>query len=315
MKKKISFVIPIYNEEKTINELYKRLDIISKRVKFISEIIFINDGSKDNSLQVLHSLNQKDERICYINFARNFGHQIAVTAGLNYAKGDIIVVLDGDLQDPPELVLEMIEKWQKGYEVVYAKRTKRKKEGFLKRIPAFLYYRILKKLADIDIPTDTGDFCLMDRCVVDALNCMPERNRYIRGLRAWVGFKQTSIEFEREPRFAGEVKYTFIKSFSLAINGLVSFSKIPLRISTYMGLLSAFFSLFMIFWVIYFRLNGSKAFSGYTIIMIVMFFLTSIQMISIGILGEYIGRIYEETKNRPLYTISSLVGFDKINKG
>jgi dolichol-phosphate mannosyltransferase len=223
------------------------------------------------------------------------------------------VVLDGDLQDPPELIPEMIEKWRQGYQIIYAQRIKRHQESFLKRITAYAFYRILRYLADIDIPTDTGDFCLMDRKVVDVINAMPERNRYIRGLRAWVGFKQTAVRFERDPRFAGEVKYTFRKSFNLAIDSLISFSKVPLRLSTYLGLVSAAASLLMGCLVLYWRLNyPSSAVTGLTAIIVVIFLLASIQLITIGILGEYIGRIYEEVKSRPLYTLSE-VGIHGVN--
>jgi dolichol-phosphate mannosyltransferase len=244
--------------------------------------------------------------------ARNFGHQIAVTAGLNFVQGKCIIVMDADLQDPPELILTMIDKWHQGYQVVYAQRTSRQQETWLKRLTAYLFYRILRRLAKVDIPEDTGDFCLMDRQVVNILNSMPERNRYIRGLRAWVGFRQTSVPFARDPRFAGTVKYTFGKSWALAIDGIISFSTVPLRLATYIGILSAFIALFMILLVLYWRL--SEPFSpiiGYTLITISMFFLGSVQLICIGILGEYIGRIYEEVKGRPLYTLKETGGFTK----
>ena len=314
MKKKVSLIIPVYNEEKSLYELYRRLDSVMNQIEEDTECIFINDGSKDSSLSILRKIHKKDTRIRYISLARNFGHQIAVTAGLNFSQGDSVIILDGDLQDPPELILDMLKKWKESYQVVYAQRTKRKKENWFKRLSAFLYYRVLKNFADIDIPTDTGDFCLMDRTVVDVLNEMPERNRYVRGLRAWIGFRQTAIPFEREARFAGEVKYTFFKSLSLALNGLVSFSRLPLRLSTYIGILSALLSVFMIFWVLYFRIsNPNSSFSGYAIIMIVVFFFGAVQLVSVGILGEYIGRIYEEVKNRPLYIISEIVGLNKKN--
>jgi dolichol-phosphate mannosyltransferase len=278
------------------------------------ELVLINDGSQDNSLNMIRELHQKDARVCYLSFARNFGHQIAVTAGLNFARGRVIIILDADLQDPPELIPEMIEKWRQGYQVVYAQRIKRKQESWFKRLTAYAFYRLLKWLADVDIPTDTGDFCLMDRQVVDLLNSMPERNRYIRGLRAWVGFRQTAIKFERDPRFAGEVKYTFRKSLSLAINSLISFSKVPLRLSTYLGLLSAGLSLLMSILVLYWRLSQpNSGVTGLATIMIAIFFLGSVQLISLGILGEYIGRIYEEVKGRPLYTLAEVGGFQSIN--
>jgi dolichol-phosphate mannosyltransferase len=308
---KYSLIIPIYNEEETIPELYRRVSDVMDSLDDSVELILINDGSRDRSLKLMRELQERDARVCYISFARNFGHQAAVTAGLNFARGQVIVVLDADLQDPPELIPKMIESWQAGYHVVYAQRTKRKKESWFKRLTAYVFYRLLRRLADVDIPADTGDFCLMDRQVVDVLNSMPERNRYIRGLRAWIGFRQTAVKFERDPRFAGEVKYTFKKSLALAINSLVSFSKIPLRISTYLGLFSALIALLMALLVLYWRLQQPDSpVTGLATILIAVFFLGSVQLISIGILGEYIGRIYEEVKGRPAYTIAEIAGLE-----
>ena len=311
---KYSFVIPVYNEEETLAELYRRISAVMARMDGSVELILINDGSRDRTLELLRELHAQDSRICYLSFARNFGHQIAVTAGLNFSSGQVVVVMDGDLQDPPELIIDMIEQWRQGYQVVYAQRTQRRKEGWFKRLPAYMYYRILRNLADVDIPIDTGDFCLMDRCVVNVLNAMPERNRYIRGLRAWIGFKQTAVKFERDPRFAGDVKYTFSKSFALAMNGLVSFSKVPLQLSIYLGLFSAFVSVLMAFLVLYWRLfSPGAALTGLTIIIMAVFFLGAVQLVSIGILGQYVGRIYEEVKGRPLYTLAEVVGFADRN--
>jgi polyisoprenyl-phosphate glycosyltransferase len=307
---KYSLIVPIYNEEEIIPELYRRLSAVMNRLDGLVELILINDGSRDRSLQLVRELHQKDQRICYLSFARNFGHQIAVTAGLNFVRGQVIIILDADLQDPPELIPDMIEKWRQGYQVVYAQRTQRLKEGWFKRFTAYSFYRVLKKLSDVDIPTDTGDFCLMDRQIVDILNSMPERTRYIRGLRSWVGFQQTAIRFERDPRFAGEVKYTFSKSLALAINGLVSFSIVPLRLSTYLGLLAAAAAIFMALLILYWRLFlPHSPLTGFTIILMAIFFLGSVQLVSVGILGEYIGRIYEEVKARPLYTLAEVGGF------
>ncbi|MGV0024562.1 glycosyltransferase family 2 protein [Phormidesmis priestleyi] len=306
-----SLIIPIYNEEATIAELYRRVSALMDRLDAPAELILINDGSRDRSLLMMRELHQKDARVCYLSLARNFGHQIAVTAGLNFVRGQAVVILDADLQDPPELIPDMLKLWRQGYQVIYAQRTQRKKEGWFKRSTAYVFYRLLKRLADVDIPTDTGDFCLMDRQVVDVLNSMPERNRYIRGLRSWVGFRQTSIKFERDPRFAGDVKYTFRKSFSLAINGLVSFSKVPLQISTYVGLFAAFVALIMAMLVLYWRFFVPHSpLTGITVIIVAIFFLGAVQLVSIGILGEYIGRIYEEVKNRPLYTLGEVAGFE-----
>lgn len=282
-----------------------------ERLDGAAELILVNDGSRDRSLQILRELQQKDARVCYLSLARNFGHQIAVTAGLNFTRGKVVIVLDGDLQDPPELIPKMIDKWRQGYQVVYAQRTQRHKEGWFKRFTAYFFYRLLKRLADVEIPTDSGDFCLMDRQIVDILNRMPERNRYIRGLRSWVGFQQTPVYFERDPRYAGEVKYTFSKSLGLAINGLVSFSRVPLRLSTYVGLLAAIVAILMALLVIYWRLFvPSSPLEGYAIILVAIFFIGAVQLVSVGILGEYVGRIYEEVKGRPLYTLAEVSGFN-----
>ena len=311
MTPKYSFVVPIYNEEETIAELYRRISLIMERLDGETELLLINDGSRDRSLELMRKLHQEDRRVNYLSLARNFGHQIAVTAGLNFARGQVIVILDADLQDPPELIPDMVEKWRQGYELVYAQRTQRRRESWFKRMMAYLFYRILKRLADVDIPTDTGDFCLMDRKIVDALNAMPERNRYIRGLRAWVGFRQTVLRFERDPRFAGEVKYTFRKSLALATNGLVSFSRVPLRLATYMGLLAATLALIMVVLILYWRLvQPYSPVTGFAMIAMSVFFLGAVQLICIGILGEYIGRIYEEVKGRPLYTLAEVGGFE-----
>ncbi|MFM7408641.1 MAG: glycosyltransferase family 2 protein [Cuspidothrix sp.] len=308
-----SLVIPIYNEEENITEMYRRLHQVMEQLDGDVELILIDDGSRDRSLNMMRELHHRDNRVHYLSLARNFGHQIAVTAGLNFVQGKCIIVMDADLQDPPELILTMIDKWQEGYQVVYAQRISRQQEGWLKRFTAYLFYRILRRLAKVNIPVDTGDFCLMDRQVVDILNSMPERNRYIRGLRAWVGFQQTSVLFERKPRFAGDVKYTFAKSFSLAIDGIISFSTVPLRLATYLGIISATIAMIMIILVLYWRIFAPVShLIGYTLITISMFFLGSVQLICIGILGEYIGRIYEEVKGRPLYTLKETGGLKKI---
>ena len=310
-----SIIIPIYNEEENIPELYRRLENVIGQLDGEAELIFVDDGSRDNSLNLMREIYERDYRVKYISLARNFGHQIAVTAGLNNVRGQAVIVMDADLQDPPELILKMIEKWRKGYQVVYAQRISRKKETILKRFTAYAFYRILRRLADVNIPPDTGDFCLMDREVVDILNAMPERNRYIRGLRAWVGFRQTAIEFERDPRFAGKIKYSFAKSWALAINGIISFSRVPLKLATYLGMLSAVAALLMILLVLYWRLfDPASPLIGYTLITIALFFLGSVQLFCIGILGEYIGRIYEEVKGRPIYTVKEMRGVTSREK-
>jgi polyisoprenyl-phosphate glycosyltransferase len=308
-----SFVIPLYNEEDTLPELYRQLAILFDALEGDSELILIDDGSRDRSLAMLRSLQTQDHRVRYISLGRNFGHQIALSAGLQFVSGQAVIVMDADLQDPPEVVLQLIEQWKVGYEVVYGQRLTRTKESWLKRFLAYGFYRVLNRLSDVDIPSDTGDFCLMDRAVVTLLNQMPERNRYIRGLRAWVGFRQTAVQFHRPGRYAGSVKYTFRKSLALAINSILGFSKVPLRLATYLGLFSAGFAGLMMLLVIYWRFfaNATHRLEGFAVIAMAVFFLGAVQLICIGILGEYIGRIYEEVKGRPLFTIKELGGLER----
>ena len=308
---KYSLIIPIFNEEENISELYHRVSSVMDQLDGPAEMVLINDGSRDRSLAMIRELNARDSRVCYISFARNFGHQIAVTAGLNFARGQAVAILDADLQDPPELILEMVDLWKQDYQVIYAQRTTRKKETWFKKLMAYGFYRTIRRLSDVDIPTDTGDFCFLDRRVVDVLNSMPERNRYIRGLRSWIGFNQIALKFSRDPRFAGEVKYTFSKSFRLAMDGIVSFSKMPLRLSAYGGLISAGLAVLMMLLVLYWRITQpASSLTGMATIVLAVLFLGAIQLISIGILGEYVGRIYEEIKGRPLYTVAETQGFE-----
>lgn len=309
MKPVFSFIIPLFNEEETLGETYRRVARVMDGLDAPGELILVDDGSRDHSLEMMRDLRQRDSRVRYISLARNFGHQIAVTAGLRFAQGDAVIVLDADLQDPPELIPTMVERWRAGYHVVYAQRTARRHEGATKKLFAYMFYRVLRVLTDVDIPSDTGDFCLMDRKVVDVLNALPERGRYLRGLRAWIGFRQTAVPFEREPRFAGEVKYTFRKSFSLAVNGIASFSRVPLRLATYLGLIVACFALVMIMLVLYWRIFRPAApLIGYTIITSAIFFLGAVQLLCLGIIGEYLGRVYDEVKGRPIFTIKEISG-------
>ncbi|MCG9885404.1 MAG: glycosyltransferase family 2 protein [Cyanobacteria bacterium] len=309
---KYSLIVPIYNEEENLPELYQRISALMDRLDGPTELILVNDGSRDRSLELIRSLRDRDRRVCYVSFARNFGHQTAVTAGLHFARGQAIAILDADLQDPPELILDMVHLWQQDYQVVYAQRIARRQENWFKRLMAYCFYRILRRLSDIDIPTDAGDFCLLDRRVVDALNAMPERSRYLRGLRSWVGFRQIALPFRRDPRFAGEVKYTFLKSLSLAIDGIISFSKVPLRLATYLGLFAALVAIASILLVFYWRfLEPGSPLTGMATLTALVFFLGAVQLVCIGILGEYVGRIYEEVKGRPIYTLAEVAGFEE----
>lgn len=310
IKPSFSFVLPVFNEEATIVEAYHRLARVADELKAEVEIILVDDGSRDRSLELMRDLRERDPRVRYVSLARNFGHQVAVTAGLWFAQGEAVVVLDADLQDPPELIPALLDKWREGYEVVYAQRTARQREGALKKVLAYFFYRVMRLLTNVDMPADTGDFCLMDRKVVDLLNKLPERGRYLRGLRAWVGFRQTAVPFEREPRFAGETKYSFHKSLSLAVTGIVSFSRVPLRLATYLGLAVAGFALLMIVLVIYWRLfHPAAPLIGYTIITAAIFFLGAVQLLCLGILGEYLGMVYQEVKGRPIFTLKEVAGF------
>jgi len=298
----ISAVIPIFNEEENLPVLTEKLTrVLSQYAKY--EIIYINDGSKDNSERLISDYCKKNSSIKLINLSRNFGHQQAITAGLNYANGDAVVIMDGDLQDPPEVIPEFVDKWQEGYDVVYAIRTKRK-ENIFKKLAYFIFYRFLNKISDVKIPLDSGDFSILDKEIVNQLNLLPEKNRFVRGIRAWLGFKQIGIEYERDARNAGKPKYTFKKLLQLALDGILSFSHKPLIIATHLGMIITFISFISILVVIYLKLFTTITVVGYASYMTVMLFMGGIQLFMIGILGEYIGRIYDEVKNRPNYIVN-----------
>ena len=302
----LSVVIPVYNEEATLPELHRRVGEVLLLAGGDAEVILVNDGSRDGSAALIAGICREDPRFRGVHFSRNFGHQAAVAAGLRYSRGRAVVVMDADLQDPPQLVLTLIERWREGYEVVYARHTRREKEGPLKRLLAFGYYRVLQRIAQHEVPADTGDFCLMDRRVVDLLNGMPERNRYIRGLRAWVGFRQTAVEFDRPGRFAGDAKYTFGKSLALAVNGIISLSKAPLRIATWFGLFVSLTSFVLAVAFVIEKLTVGIEIRGWASTVVIMLFLGGVQLLTIGIIGEYISRIYDEVKQRPLYVVRQL---------
>jgi dolichol-phosphate mannosyltransferase len=267
------------------------------------ELILVDDGSSDGSTDQIRALAAQDEHIRPVIFARNFGHQIAVTAGLDYSRGDAVVIIDADLQDPPEVISEMVAKWREGFEVVFAVRTEREGESWFKLFTASLFYRLIFRITDVKIPLDTGDFRLMDRKVVDVMNTMHERHRFLRGMSAWVGFRQTGVNYKRASRFAGETKYPFRKMFKLALNAITGFSYFPLQVATYIGFIAAGLSLLFIPVVIIERLVGDKAFLGQATTLVAVLFLGGVQLICVGILGEYIGRIYDEVKGRPLYIV------------
>ena len=305
-----SVVVPIWNEEQVIPELYKRVVDVMDRQEESWELICVNDGSKDGSLKLLLALREQDPRVKVVDFSRNFGHQVAITAGADFAEGDAVIVMDADLQDPPSVIEEMIARWRDGYEVAYAVRTSRVGETRFKLWTASLFYRLLASITDdIDIPLDAGDFRLMDRRVVLAMRQLREKHRFMRGLSSWVGFKQIAVEYERQERFAGETKYPLRKMLRLANNAITSFSYLPLQLATYFGFGLAIISLLGIFLTIALRMSGSHFFEGQATTLVSVLFLGGIQLIFLGIIGEYLGRIYDEVKNRPLYIVSRAYGF------
>ncbi|WP_204346403.1 glycosyltransferase family 2 protein [Psychroserpens algicola] len=309
----ISVIIPIYNEEHNIDELYKRLKAALNEVTQQYELIFVNDGSADHSLQKLITLTQQDQRVFYINLSRNFGHQVAVSAGLDYCKSKTTVIIDADLQDPPELIPKLYAEHSKGFDVVYAKRISRDGETFMKKATSKLFYRILQKITSFDIPLDVGDFRLLDKKVVEALREMPEQNKFLRGQIAWLGFKQTFVEFKREPRKHGESGYSYGKMFSLAFDAVTGFSDKPLLLVSRLGFLISLVSFFVILFAIFSHFVLKETITGWTSLIISSMFIGGIQLLSIGVIGEYISRISTNVKNRPLYVISDS-NIEKENK-
>ncbi len=300
----ITIIAPIFNEIENLPVLYQRITDVMEKSELSWELYLVDDGSTDGSTDEIRELAIKDKRVKPIIFARNFGHQIAVTAGLDYSTGDAVIIIDSDLQDPPEVILDLIEKWREGYEVVYAVRAEREGETFFKKITASVFYRLIFKITDVKIPLDTGDFRLMDRKVVNVMNSLREHHRFLRGMSAWVGFKQIGVSYKRAARLTGETKYPFKKMLKLALTAITGFSYVPLQIATYIGFISAGISLIAIPIVILLRILGSQQFIGQATTLIAVLFLGGVQLISLGILGEYIGRIYDEVKGRPLYIVS-----------
>jgi len=301
---KISIVSPIFNELESIPELYSRVSEVMNKSGESWELILVDDGSSDGSTDVILKLGKSDPHIRPIVFSRNFGHQIAVTAGLDYSRGDAVVIIDADLQDPPEVILELIDKWREGYEVVYAVRSEREGESWFKKITASLFYRLIYKITEVKIPLDTGDFRLLDRKVVNAMCKMRERHRFLRGMASWAGFKQIGVTYKRAARFAGETKYPFKKMLKLATNAVTSFSYVPLQVAMVMGFIAAGLSIIAIPIVIILRITGDAQLTGQATTLIMVLFLGGVQLVSLGIIGEYIGRIYDEVKARPVYIVS-----------
>ncbi len=306
----LSVVVPVYNEQEVIAQTLRRLRQVLDGMAVEYEILFVNDGSRDNTLQILRPACEADKRLKLINFSRNFGHQTAITAGMDLASGDAVVIIDADLQDPPEVIPDMFALWKAGYEVVYGKRIHRKGETFFKKATARLFYRFLSAMTDVDIPVDTGDFRLIDRKVVEALRRTPERNRYVRGLIGWLGFKQTAYEYVREERFAGTTKYPLRKMIKLAIDAITSFSVKPLRIAGVLGLILSVLGFAYTVYVIIAKLCGAVFSDGWASTICIVLLLGGFILVMLGIMGQYIGRIYDEVRARPLYLISETVNLE-----
>jgi dolichol-phosphate mannosyltransferase len=313
MKPTISIVSPVYNEEEVLPELYRRVKEVLDGMNETWELVLVNDGSRDRSAEVIAELHEQDERVRGVSFSRNFGFQIAATAGLDHAQGDAIILTDADLQDPPEVYPRMIAKWREGYDVVYGVRQSREGETWFKLATAKIFYRLIYSITSIDIPLDTGDFRLMDRRVVNAIRRMRERNRFLRGMVPWVGYRQTGVEYERDPRFAGESKFSSVRQMlPFAVDAITSFSYFPLRLATYSGFIMAGLSGLLILIVILLRLFGPRTpLLGQATTLIAVLFLGGVQLIFLGILGEYLSRIYDEVKERPLYLVDKRWGINE----
>lgn len=308
MNNKISIVVPMYNEQEVANEFYNRTTAVLKELYYNYEIIIVNDGSKDKTLEIALNLAKEDEHIKVINFSRNFGHQAAITAGIENATGDAIITIDADLQDPPEVIINLVKEWEKGYDIVYAKRKSRKTDTFFKRNTANLFYKFLNKMSDIKIPENVGDFRLISKRVQEVFKKLPEKDRYIRGMFAWMGFKQSVVEFDRQSRFAGKTKYPLKKMLKLAISGIIGFSTKPLRLIFKLGLATTFISFLLMIYAIIVKILGYTT-NGWSSLMVAITFIGGIQLLSLGIVAEYIAKIYGETKGRPVYVIMDKSNF------
>lgn len=306
---KISIVIPMYCEEEVVQECYNRIIEVFKSIEnYEYELVCVDDGSKDKTLEILNSIAEKDKNVKIISFSRNFGHQCAVTAGLRYASGDAVVIIDADLQDPPELIPKMIKMWEQGSDVIYGKRKTREGESKFKLLTAKIFYKTLNALSDVDIPKDTGDFRLVDKKIVDVINSLPEHNKFLRGLFSWVGFEQEALEYERKERFAGKTKYPFRKMIRLASDGIISFSTKPLKSVGGLGIFSIIISfIILIYSILSFIFKWNSLTPGWTSIMITITFFSGIILLSLWMIGEYIARIYDESKGRPQYIISKKI--------
>lgn len=308
----VSVVAPVFNEEKVIGEFYKRATDAMRRLPADCdyELLFVDDGSRDVSLKILGEFQSSDPRVRVVSFSRNFGHQLAITAGIDHAAGDAVVMIDCDLQDPPEVILEMVAKWREGYSVVYGVRRRREGESFFKLFTATMFYRTINKLSSVELPVDSGDFRLMDRKVVDVLKEIREENRYIRGLVTWIGFRQTSVLYNRDARFAGETKFSLKKMLKFAMDGITSFSEKPLVLSAFLGMIITGVSFVLALYIVLSKfLFPGALIQGWASMIVIVIFLGGVQLLSVGVIGQYIGRIYVEVKNRPLYIVAERYGF------
>ena len=299
----LSVVVPAFNEAEGLPHFHARLSAVLQNLPLLAEIVYVNDGSSDATLDIMRNLAISDRRVAIVNLSRNFGKEIALTAGLDYARGDAVVVIDADLQDPPELIGEMILRWREGYDVVYAKRTRRDGESGLKKLTAFAFYRLIQRVSHVRIPQDTGDFRLLSRRAILALAKLREQHRFMKGLFAWIGYPQVAVPYYREQRYAGRTKWNYWRLWNFAIEGITSFTTAPLKIATYLGLVTALSAFAYAATIVYKTLAFGEPVRGYPSLMVVVLFLGGVQLISIGILGEYIGRMFDETKNRPLYLV------------
>lgn len=315
MRKLISIIIPMYNEEESLPYLYNRLAKLAKDISnYDMEFLFVNDGSRDNSLEIVKKYREKDLRVCYLNLSRNFGKEVAMAAAFDYVKGDVVAIIDADLQDPPELIIEMLKYYEIGYDDVYAKRRNRKGETALKKFTSHVFYRVLKSMSSIPIQEDTGYFRLLSKRAVEALKEFPEKQRYTKGMFSLIGFKKKAIEFDRDPRVAGTTKWNYFKLFDLAIEGITSFTVAPLRIATMIGMISALASILYMIFIFFKTIIKGIDVPGYASLICIILLLGGIQLICLGIIGEYLGRIFIEVKNRPLYLIDEYVGNDYDDK-
>ncbi len=308
----ISIVVPAFNEAEGLERFHARLSAVLEELPVRAEIVYVNDGSEDDTSGVIRRIGAQDRRVAFVDLSRNFGKEIALTAGLDHARGDAAIVIDADLQDPPELIPELLARWQDGYDVVYARRTARDGDSWLKKLTAFAFYRLMHRTADVSIPQDTGDFRLLSRRAIEAVVKLRERHRFMKGLFAWIGYRQVAVSYRREPRHAGKTKWNYWRLWNFAIEGITSFTAAPLKLASYLGLATAFAAFLYAAWIIYKTLMFGESVRGYPSLMVAVLFLGGVQLITIGILGEYIGRMFDETKNRPLYLVQEYHPADDV---